>query len=72
MKSFPSLAVLVSLSALLVSACGSDNGSSSTSTSNVPAAAASALADRGASGKALANGWFKTYFDAGKSHPNSI
>jgi hypothetical protein len=58
MKSFPSLAVLVSLSALLVSACGSDNGSSSTSTSAVPAAAASALADRGASGKALANGWF--------------
>ncbi len=59
MKTFPGLALTVSLSALLISACGSDNGSSDTSTSAPPpTAVASSLADRGASGEALANGWY--------------
>ena len=60
MKTFPSLTVLVAVCALLVSACGSGSTSTSTSTATatVPAAVASVMADRGASGKALANGWF--------------
>lgn len=59
MKTFPRLALLVSVFALVLSACGSGSTSTSTSssTATVPTAVASALADRGASGKALANGW---------------
>lgn len=64
MKTSPKIALIASLSALLIAGCSSGNGSSSASTSTstsanpVPAAVASALADRSASGEALANGWY--------------
>ncbi|NQU36136.1 MAG: hypothetical protein HQ526_00895, partial [Actinobacteria bacterium] len=58
MRTFPGAVLLVSLSALLISGCGSDNGSSSTSTNAAPTAVASTFADRGADGEALANGWY--------------
>ncbi|MEI7626470.1 MAG: hypothetical protein WCK06_10045 [Actinomycetota bacterium] len=56
MKIVTKLALLASLSALLISACGSD--SPTPSTSSTAQAAFSALAERGASGEAIANGWF--------------
>ena len=49
MKIFPRLALLVTVFALVLSACGSGSTSTSTSssTATVPTAVASALADRG-------------------------
>ncbi|MEI7560496.1 MAG: hypothetical protein WCJ63_07865 [Actinomycetes bacterium] len=60
MKTPLRLALLVSFSALLLTACGGGSGTSSTSSSAsaVPTAVSSTLADRGASGEAIANGWF--------------
>ena len=67
MKTSLRLALLVSFSALLLSACGGGNGTSSTSSSTtaVPKAVSSAMADQGASGKAIANAWFGLLAAAG-------
>ena len=56
MKKLVAPALLLCLLALPISGCGSSSETSSTG--NVPEKVASALADRGASGQALANGWF--------------
>lgn len=56
MKKLTAPALVLALLALSVSGCGSGNETSSTGT--VPGKVSSAMADRGASGQALANGWF--------------
>ncbi|MBU3675402.1 MAG: hypothetical protein FGM34_10220 [Solirubrobacteraceae bacterium] len=56
MKRLIAPALLLCLLALPISGCGSGNETSSTG--EVPEKVASAMADRGASGQALANGWF--------------
>lgn len=51
------IALVLTVSALAVAGCGSDNSTTS-STSTVPEAVASAMANKEATGEELANGWF--------------